>query len=157
MNELEYQQSYASWIRQGIEAVEGGNFPLALRLLNDVREQDLSPLASSYLALCLAREQRKGAKAINMALRAVHKDGTHPLIYLNLGRVYLSLGKDQKALQVYRQGLKYQRHPLLLRHIEVICPRRTCLFPFLKRSNPVNVILGRLRARLFSCFKVVYH
>lgn len=154
MNELEYQQTYANWITQGIEAVELGNIPFALRVLSNVRQDDLTPLASSYLAYCLAREHRRGAKAVNMALRAVQAEEKHPIIYLNLGRIYLTLGKSQKALQAYRRGLQYQRNPLLLHHIEMICPRQTCTLPFLKRSNPVNVLLGRLRARLFSGFSV---
>ncbi len=150
MTEVEYQQSYLRWIRQGIEAVEDGNIAFALAQLEKVREDDLTPLASSYLAYCIARERRLGGKAINMALHAVKKDRTHPLIYLNLGRVYLALGKDKKALQVYRRGLQCQHHPLLIRQISLICPRQTCTFPFLKRSNLLNMLSGRIRARFSS-------
>ena len=152
MREVEYQQSYSHWIRQGIEAVEEGNVALALGLFENVREEDLSPLAKSYMAYCLARERRQGSKAINIALHAIKKEQTHPLIYLNLGRVYLALGRDKKALQIYRKGLKYQQHPLLIRHIEALCSRQGCTFPFLKRSNPLNIIFGRMRAKLFFSF-----
>ncbi len=130
MSELEYQRTYSTWISQGIEAVESGNTALALKLFSAVRPEDLSPLASSYLAYCLARERKMTAKAVNMALKAIQAERSHPLLYLNLGRIYMAMGNSRKALQVYRQGLKYQQNPLLLRHIALVCPRKPSPIPF---------------------------
>ncbi len=152
MTEVEYQKNYARWMREGISAVEEGNVRLATSLFEKVRQDDLSPLAQSYFAYCLAREKRSGGKAINMALHALRAEDTHPLIYLNLGRIYMVFGRVEKALQVYRRGLKYQHHALLLKQLDNLCPRQRCTFPFLKRSHPLNMFTGRLRVCLLpSC------
>jgi tetratricopeptide (TPR) repeat protein len=84
-----------------------------------------------------------------MGLRALQKDRTHPLIYLNLGRIYYAAGFESKALDFYRQGLRYQKHPLLLRRMEILCLRRRRFLPFLDRSNPLNIITGKILSKIF--------
>ncbi|SEA55691.1 TPR repeat-containing protein [Desulfuromusa kysingii] len=136
-------------IAEGIEAVEQGNTALALELFSQVKTTDMTPLLASYQAYCLACEQKTIPKAINMGLKALQDDGTHPLIYLNLGRIYYSAGNKNKALDFYRQGLRYQKHPLLLRRMEMLNVRRRRLFPFLSRANPLNVVAGKILAKIF--------
>jgi tetratricopeptide (TPR) repeat protein len=146
-------ESEQSLIAEGIEAVEQGNTALAMQIFSRVKTTDMTPLLTSYQAYCLACERKTIPKtipkAINMALRALQEDRTHPLIYLNLGRIYSTAGFEQKALNFYRQGLRYQKHPLLLRRMEMLCPRRRRLFPFLNRSNPLNVVVGKICSKIF--------
>jgi len=138
-----------SAIAEGIKAVEQGNTALAMELFSQVKATNMTPLLTSYRAYCLACERRTIPKAINMALRALQEDRTHPLIYLNLGRIYYAAGFKEKALGFYRQGLRYQQHPLLLQRMEMLCPRRRRLFPFLNRSNLLNVIPGKIFSKFF--------
>ncbi|WP_321365396.1 hypothetical protein [uncultured Desulfuromusa sp.] len=138
-----------SAIAEGIEAVEQGNTALAMELFSQVKATDMTPLLASYKAYCLACEQKNLSKAINMGLKALQENQTHPLIYLNLGRIYYSAGFEKKALDFYRQGLRYQQHPLLLRRMEMLCLRRKRFFPFLERSNPLNIITGKILSKIF--------
>ena len=138
-----------SAIAKGIEAVEQGNTALAMELFSQVKVTDMTPLLLSYQAYCLACEQKTIPKAINMGLRALQDDRTHPLIYLNLGRIYYAAGFEKKALDFYRQGLRYQQHPLLLRRMEILCLRRRRFLPFLSRSNPLNIITGKILSKIF--------
>ena len=137
-----------SAIAEGIEAVEQGNTALAMEVFSQVKATDITPLLASYQAYCLACERKTIPRAINMALRALQEDQTHPLIYLNLGRIYYVAGFKEKALYFYRQGLRYQQHPLLLRRMEILSPRRRRLFPFLNRSNPLNIITGKFFSKI---------
>lgn len=138
-----------SVIAEGIEAVEQGNTALAMELFSRVKATDVTPLLASYQAYCLICERKTIQKAINLGLRALQEDRTHPLIYLNLGRIYYAAGFKEKALYFYRQGLRYQQHPLLLRRMEMLCRRRRRLFPFLNRSNPLNVLTGKILSKIF--------
>lgn len=132
----------------GIQATEEGNTPLALRCFRQIPEAEMSPLVRSYYALCLAREQKAFNPALDLANQALRDDHTDPLIYLNLGRIYLASGHESKAMETFRRGLRWQQHPLLLRRVEVLCTRRRTLFPFLKRTNPFNVLAGKLFSRI---------
>ncbi|MDX2495736.1 MAG: tetratricopeptide repeat protein [Desulfuromusa sp.] len=135
---------YGALIEEGIKAAEEGNTLLALRLFNQVGSEKMSPLVLSYHGYCIAHEQRAFEKALELSNKALQADRTHPLIYLNLGRIYMAAGYEKKAEQVFRRGIRCQRHPLLLRKLESISNRRRMLFPFLQRSNPLNVISGKL-------------
>lgn len=131
----------------GIQSTEEGNTALALRCFQKIPDAEMSPLVCSYYALCLAREQKAFTPARELAKRALQVDHTDPLIYLNLGRIYLASGHEGKALEAFRCGLRWQRHPSLLRGIEILCTRRRMFFPFLKRTNNFNVLAGKIITR----------
>lgn len=132
---------------EGIKAAEDGNTRLALGLLSQLKPAEMSPLLTSYMAYCLACEKRDFKKALALSLNALQEDRLHPLIYLNLGRVYLVAGLPKKAMQTFRRGIRCQRHPLLLRKFESLSNRRRMLFPFLGRSNPLNVVSGKILSK----------
>ncbi len=136
-------------IAEGIAAVEQGNTALAMNLFSRLKAAEMTPLLLSYQAYCLACERKTIQKSLNLAMQALRANRTHPLIYLNLGRIYQVAGYEGKALHFYQQGLHYQRHPLLLRKMELLCPRRRCLFPFLSRSNPLNMLTGKILSKIF--------
>jgi len=144
MTEHSGSAHYGTLIEEGIKAAEEGNTLLALRLFNQVGAERMSPLVLSYHGYCIAQEQRDIKRALQFSNRALQENRAHPLIYLNLGRIYLAAGMEKKAIRVFRRGILCQRHPLLLRKLESISSRRRMLFPFLHRSNPLNVISGKL-------------
>ncbi len=135
-------------IQEGIEAAESGNTALALRQLSKATPEERTPVVLSYLAYCLASEQKSVRDALDLCRSALEEDPTHPLIYLNLGRVYLETGFEDKAILALRKGVRYRRHPMLIRKLDSLNTRRRPLFPFLHRSNPLNRITGKLLARI---------
>lgn len=149
MTEIPYQGGYGALVEEGIKAAEDGNTRLALDLFNQLKPTETSPLVASYLAYCLAYEQKAFRKALALANGALQADRLHPLIYLNMGRVLLAAGYEKKAMQTFRKGIRCQRHPLLLRKIESLSNRRSRPFSFLSRSNPLNIIVGKIFSKVF--------
>ncbi len=141
------QVDRGSLVEEGIKAVEEGNTSLGLRLLNQLGTAEKSPVVLSYLAYCLAAEQHAYSKSLELTSNALQSDRFHPLIYLNLARIYLVAGRENKAMQTLRRGIRCQRHPLLLRKLESLSDRRRMVFPFLGRSNPLNVVSGKILAK----------
>ena len=135
-------------VEEGIKAVEEGNTSLGLRLFNQLGTGEKSPVVLSYQAYCLADEQHAYGKALELTSSALQADRFHPLIYLNLARIYLVAGRENKAMQALRRGIRCQRHPLLLRKLESLSNRRRMVFPFLGRSNPLNVVSGKILSKL---------
>ncbi len=67
------------------------------------------------------------------------------LLYLNLGRAYIAAGKRMEAIKTLNAGLKYDRQNKgLLGELERLGVRRFIPVPFLKRTNPINEIIGRI-------------
>ena len=149
MSETSYQGDYEALVEEGIKAAEDGNTRLALDLFNQLKSTETSPLVASYLAYCLACEQKSFRKALDLVSDALIADRSHPLIYLNMGRVLLAAGYEKKAMQTFRKGIRCQRHPLLLRKIESLSNRRPMPFPFLQRSNPLNIMVGKIFSKVF--------
>ena len=149
MTEMHYSGGSEALVEEGIKAAEDGNTRLALDLFNQLKSTETSPLVASYLAYCLACEQKSFRKALDMANDALQADRLHPLIYLNMGRVFLEAGYEKKAMQTFRKGIRCQRHPLLLRKFESLSNRRPMPFPFLQRSNPLNIVVGKIFSKVF--------
>lgn len=71
--------------------------------------------------------------------------GFHAILYLHLGRVYLAAGTTKSAVEAFKQGLEADpKDPYLLSEVRRIGIRRKPIFPFLKRSNPINKYIGML-------------
>lgn len=136
-------------VADGIQAVEAGNTALGMSIFSHLGSTEKSPLALSYEAFCIAKQHHAYQKAFILCNKALQLERSHPLIYLNLGRIYLASGSEAKAAQAFRRGLRLQQHPQLLNMINLLCKRRPRAFPFLDRSNPLNIISGKLLAKLF--------
>ncbi len=67
----------------------------------------------------------------------------HAVFYLHLGRTYLAAGTKKFAVEAFKKGLEADpEDPYLLREVRRIGIRRKPVFPFLKRSNPINKYIG---------------
>jgi tetratricopeptide (TPR) repeat protein len=73
-----------------------------------------------------------------------HK-GFQAVLYLHLGRTYLAGGTKKSAVKAFKRGLKADpKDTDLLSEVRRIGIRRKPIFPFLKRSNPINKYIGML-------------
>ena len=130
------------------------DFLLALTEFADIYgTEDSPPIQSpkdaaglSYFGLCLALVQKKWKPAIDLCKRAIDLEFYNPDHYINLTKVYVAAGNRKKALESLEAGLKI--HPeddYLLAVRKSLGLRARPAVPFLDRSNPINVSLGKAR------------
>jgi tetratricopeptide (TPR) repeat protein len=69
-------------------------------------------------------------------------------LYLNLGKAYVAAGKRKEAIETLNTGLKYAKnHNDLLVTLDRLGIRKYVPLPCLKRSNPINDVIGRMLRR----------
>ncbi|MCL4806635.1 MAG: tetratricopeptide repeat protein [Thermoanaerobaculia bacterium] len=106
------------------------------------------PLLSFY-GLCLAMHRGRIKEAAEFCSLGVEKDHYNPDVYYNMARVWITGRSRRKAVDAIEKGLALEpRHPGLLRLRAEIGARKPPVIPFLHRDNPLNVSLGRMRAKL---------
>lgn len=105
----------------------------------------------SYYGLSLALADRPTAQAVKACERAAARDSFDPVLFLNLGRVYLLAGMTTKALATFERGLRLDPGHRALRAALSGADRRSKPpLSMLSRDNPLNRSLGKLRAQLFA-------
>jgi tetratricopeptide (TPR) repeat protein len=151
-------------LKKGLEALAQGDTLSALSCFEKAIKLEKSPVVCSYYAFCIAKERGQSSKAISLCEEAIQKEPSNSLHYLNLGRIYLVDNKKEEAIKTFREGLNYEANPLIVDELNKLGPRKPPIFPFLKRSSPINKYLGlMLRAKkrliilyvLFSLLLVV--
>lgn len=141
-------------LRYAIEATKEEDFLRALTLFVDVYGGDDAPKqlnsksakGLSYFGLCIALVQKKYKTAIDLCKRALELEFYNGDHYVNLMKVYVAAGNRKKALETVEAGLKL--HPedeALLDARRSLGVRARPAVPFLDRTNPINVSLGRAR------------
>lgn len=69
----------------------------------------------------------------------------YPIIFLNLGRTFLAAGRKKDAVENFLKGLKYDRSNVeLKKEMQLLGMRKKPPIAFLSRSNPLNLIIGKL-------------
>jgi tetratricopeptide (TPR) repeat protein len=142
-------------LTEAIEAVHDEDYLLGLTLFIDLYGGPDAPTAMnvkaarglSYFGRCVALVQKKYKAAIDLCKRALELEFYNAEHYINLMKVYVAAGNRKKALETIESGLKL--HPedeTLLQARRSLGMRARPAVPFLGRSNPINVSLGRARA-----------
>lgn len=116
------------------------------------------PLFLSYYGYLVASIENNPAKGISTCREAITRlknsefteyKQLYPLFYLNLGRAYLHAKNRSEALNIFNEGLKSNpKDRDLLWELKKLGTRKQPVIPFLKRNNPLNKYLGKLRNRL---------
>lgn len=138
----------AEWFSKGVEALGHGHVYLARACFEHAAEEDMSPPACSYLALCQAKTRGKFDDAVSLARMAIVEEPENPVFYLNLGRIYLLAGNKQEAIDVFRQGLQYGRSEEIIAELDRLGTRRPPPVRRLPRNHPLNKYLGIILSRL---------
>lgn len=137
-------------LRRGIERCRRGDWETGLAFLGRVAEADYSSalpgLFYSYLGYGIAMRQKRVQEGLKLCQHSVKIQFYEPENYVNLARTYL-LAKDRpSAVRAVLDGLKVVRHhPTLLQLHKDLGIRAQPVLPFLSRSHPLNMLLGRLR------------
>ena len=138
----------------------GNNFESALKTLDKgLTEHPLNaPLLSyyGYLEATVNKNYKRGIGLCKTAVDIIEEEskekgslrhrGIDAVLYLHLGRTYLAGGNKKAAVKAFKRGLEADpEDPYLLSEVRRIGIRRKPFFPFLKRSNPINIYIGKLR------------
>lgn len=138
----------ADLAEQALREADSGNTLIALIHLEKILKERKSPLLTSYFAYCLARERNEYHRALRLCKQAIESALPIPVLYLNLGRIFLTAGHKRQALNAFHHGLKLGRHPLIVAEIKQLGIRKKPVIPMLPRNNTCNIYLGRLLTRL---------
>jgi len=133
---------------QAIREADNGNTLIALVHFEKVLKERKSPLLTTYFAYCLAKERKEYGQALALCKKAIERTLPAPVLYLNLGRIFLAAGHKRQALNAFRRGLKFGSHPLIIAEIKQLGMRKNPVIPILSRDNICNKYLGLLLDRL---------
>jgi hypothetical protein len=112
-------------------------------------KEGLPGLFYSYLGYGIAMRDRRVRDGLKLCRHSIEVEFFQAENYVNLARTYL-LARDRKgAVKTVRAGLKIDRNnqALIVLYKELGIRSRPVL-PFLDRSHPLNVFLGRVRHAL---------
>lgn len=100
----------------------------------------------SYLGQAIARCEGRKHDGLELCRHAVQIEPFRPENYLNLAQLSVMVGNRRAAIRALRDGLaldpEHRGLRLLQRRLGV---RARPPIPFLARSNPLNVLIGRWR------------
>jgi hypothetical protein len=102
----------------------------------------------SYYGLCLALRDGKVRDGLLLCRSAAKEEFFNPEMWLNLGRVELAARNRRHAHKSFRRGLRLApENQDLRKELNRMGLRRRPAFPFLDRSNPLNVWVGKISSR----------
>jgi tetratricopeptide (TPR) repeat protein len=140
-------------VEQAIDLTRKERFGQALELFEEhiprltsgtIPDKRVSVIAFSFYGLCLAKERRRYAEAVeycNISLKYHMLDPEHRY---NLAVVFLERNERAKAVETLNSGLQLRPDDTKIHSVfDQIGRRRPPVIPFLPRSNPVNIWLGK--------------
>ncbi|HOP40526.1 MAG TPA: hypothetical protein PLI53_05745 [Geobacteraceae bacterium] len=98
----------------------------------------------SYLGYCIAKERGQVSRGVELCMVSLEHEPENPEHYLNLGKVKLISGNKADALRFFREGIT-KGGSVELRDFGM---RKPPVLRFLARSNPLNIVFGRLFCRI---------
>ncbi|MBV8201813.1 MAG: hypothetical protein JOZ15_14415 [Acidobacteria bacterium] len=138
-------------MRDAIERCRRGAWKDGLPALARIAEQELRPgalpaLVYSYLGYGIALRQQRLGEGLKLCQHAVKLEFYQAENYLNLGRTLLLADHRRAAVRAVADGLRIEPdNPQLLELRRDLGVRRRPVLPFFSRSNPLNLLLGRVR------------
>jgi tetratricopeptide (TPR) repeat protein len=130
-------------------------------LLSLAMRRDDDPILLSYfgyLTCVAAGRYRQGIETCDRAIHLFDRiwlrqsdsvdERLKAVLYLNLSKAYLASERRKEAFETLQKGLRYDtKNRALHAELEKMGIRKFTPLPFLDRSNPLNIIVGRLLRR----------
>jgi tetratricopeptide (TPR) repeat protein len=99
----------------------------------------------SYYGLCLGLHGSKLRQGLALCRKAAEEEFYNPEIWRNLGWLEMEAGNRPEAHAAFLRGLRLAPGDAELKQLlTTLGMRRPPMLRFLRRSNPLNVFLGRL-------------
>ena len=134
---------------KGLELFREGRLLAALGQFERSFSLDNSNVVcESYIALLIASERGQLQKAFTICEEAIKKSPDEPLLYLNLGRLYIRAGRRGEAIDTIRKGLGIRHMPEGVAILDSLGTRQPPVFRFLSRGHFLNKYAGMLLKRL---------
>ena len=137
-----------SEFRQGVISLADGDHDAALQafaqanLVTPADDVFKNKYQSFYGLALIYTGHPRGIKLCHSSAVDELRDGD---VFYNLARAELELGNRQTAIQALQRGLDIDKsHPGLIHLRQRIGIRRKRPLPFLRRSNPLNKVIGKL-------------
>lgn len=138
--------------RQGLRALRDARtlealalFEAAIELERRLGTSDIQARYLSYYGLCLALQGHRHRDGVYFCREATTREQYNADLFFNLGRACISARRRREAFDAFERGLRLQpEHEGIRKAMGLMGARRRPALPFLSRSNPVNVMLGRL-------------
>jgi tetratricopeptide (TPR) repeat protein len=109
-----------------------------------IADKRLAATAFSYYGLCVAMVRRRYAEAVKYCKISLKANFLDPDHRFNLARVYLERNDRRRAIEALNAGLRLSpRNRRLNALFNELGRRRPPVIPFLSRSNPLNIWLGK--------------
>jgi tetratricopeptide (TPR) repeat protein len=138
-------------LREGKPDEAAASFKAAMQIEREIGAGRPQMKYLSYYGVSFAQAYGATREALRACESAVKKDFLNATLFLNLGRVYLIAGKVTRALAAFEHGLRISpNHKELQDELAKVDRRSLPPIPFLSRCHPLNVWLGKLRARFFA-------
>lgn len=141
-------------VQLGIGAARAGQYERGLIFLTEAYQHlgrehaRLSAPLLSYYGLCLALHRGRIKEAAEYCTFGIEKDRFNADAYFNLARVSIAGRSRRKAVEALERGLAVDpRHKGLRDLQQQLGVRHSPVIPFLHRDNPLNVSLGKMRAK----------
>lgn len=127
---------------------EAGIFDVALVELNQILEINDNPVAQSYKAYCEANIHGSLREAVKTCQKMLKINYLNPVHYLIMGRLFLMSNNREKAIHVFRKGLKIEPDPRIIRELKKLGLRKKPVISSLERSHPINKMSGKILTKL---------
>ncbi len=94
---------------EGKQLLQKDRLDRAMRAFGKAHREDrTNPSYMSYYGLCKALRGGDIGFGIDLCTKAIKKEFSRAEFYLNLGKVYLSVGNKKGAVNVFRKGIKFE-------------------------------------------------
>jgi tetratricopeptide (TPR) repeat protein len=149
------KSEYFEEIQQLLRRGNGKSAMNSLRQALEKFPDDLFLLSYyGYLLAVIENNPKEGIKICEDALKTLKKsmplgsEFFYPVFYLNMGRAYLKDNRKNEAVRAFQDGLKNDpENRDILWEMQKLGSRKRPPLPFLSRSNPVNIYLGKLLSK----------
>lgn len=131
-----------------LEKMRDEDYKGAMGFLEDnLKLGEPSPESLSLLGALMAKSGGNLKKAEKLCKEAIELDKNNPEHYLNLAHVYIKRKWQSKIVETLRAGIEVDpENREIVRLLNQYCTRKKPPIPFLRRSNPINKLLGKIMA-----------
>lgn len=103
-----------------------------------------TPEMISLMGYSLAKQSGQLKEGIALCEKAISLSPNQPEHYLNLGRIYLLANKRERAIRIFKTGLRVRKDPRIIGELKRLGIRKPPLVGSLSRDHVINVWAGKM-------------
>ena len=103
-----------------------------------------SPEMISLMGYSLATQSGQLKEGIALCEKALSLNSNSPEHYLNLGRIYLLANRRERAINIFRTGLRVRKDSRIIHELKNLGIRKPPVLESLPRDHMINIIAGKM-------------